>query len=130
MKRIGEIDESEKKIDMSHPWMVTYLQNNGTAQRRHISAPASERRPPAPSAPPADEPDNIPDIAELNHLEQLEKVRKLQLDNAIKSKTVVSKKYVQAMIDCQDESHNNIIVSALNSGARRSVKYCHRSSLA
>ena len=53
---------------------------------------------------------SLPPIDELVHQEQFEKVKKLQIDNATKIGTVVSKKLVELMIDKIDEALNRIIL--------------------
>ena len=130
MRSAGIIGESEKLIDLKHPWVVNYISRQGVGQRRHVSplqadleqgpaqAPAKETRRAQSSFSVA----NLPSLADLTHFETFEKVKKLQIDNAVKEGTVISRAVVLAMLDKIEEAFVRIIVDGESAIVEEIVK--------
>lgn len=127
MKEVGVATEKQTKIDLNCRWMKNYLASNGVGQRKHAVVESSRQavtHTHIPIIAPTDDDSagDKPSLEELTFFEQLEKVNKLRIDNAIKSKSVVSKKIVQGLLNIIDGALNRIIIDGESSFVPRLCK--------
>ena len=109
MVEVGAAAKTQRKIDMNCQWMQSYLARNKTVQRK-MSGVTEETEQEIINDVQTIEMDELPPMNVITHMKEAETFNKLRIDNAIKSKRVVSKKIVLLMIEKIDDAFNKVIM--------------------
>lgn len=115
MREAGVVAKTQNKIDMNCQWMVSYLERSRRVQSHSERLEAETPTDHQIAADAELSPSDRPSLNDLLYEKELEGVNKLKIDNAIKSKKVVAKKIVVAMIEKIDDAMNKVIMDGESS---------------
>lgn len=111
MKYADVAAKTQKKIDMNCEWMRSYMDRSRRVQTNAERFESEEQSDfeIADETETIESADKVP-LTAILYEKELETVNKLKIDNAIKSKRVVSKKIVITLIEKIDDAFNKIIM--------------------